>query len=452
MTVLLKKKAIAFLLIAAMLFGLTACGSDDEDKGKKRDNKYKDVSAYDLAMEAVQSQDSFADGAIEKFDLQTDNCDTYFELCYDVEDFSESNIAEDFSYIGCSVGNADEVAVAVVPKKSNREKVEEMFRFRMDSRIETFTGYAPEQVQKLKKGKILSYDQYLIFLVCDDVDTAEEAIVSMLKTGKSAEKNPGKATVTPTAEPTEDPTPIPTVEPTSPTPEPTPIPTPTEDPVDPDTVYYRGKFNESFNPILPEAIRTGNREMLTDTQDLKLYDYCRNVLIKLFDGKTMTEYEAEKAIYRYVGEHIDYDYGHYSLEGQKLNSDNPYGAFFTGVGICTGYSSAFRLLCLSVGIECIEVDGSAYREHEAHGWNMVKLGPYWYYADPCWGRRGDGTVGYYYFDVTEKLMLETEHHWEASDYPEADTMSYAERKKAGYPADLTGDFRNPEEPRIWFTK
>lgn len=426
----LKQKLTALLLVFVMLAGLTACGKDEEE-AKKRD-KYKDVSAYELAMAAVNSQDNFAEGAIETFDLTSpDNRDTYFELCYDVENFSESGIAEDFSYIGCSVGNADEVAVAVVPKKSKRDTVEEMFRFRMDSRIEAFTGYAPEQVQKLKKGKILTYDEYIIFLVCDDVESAEEAIRQMLTTGKAEPKNGNQSTPAPTPVPSEQPTAEPSQEPT-PTPTFMPEPKPTAVPVDPNTVYYRGKFEGSYNPVLPEAIRTGHREMLTDEQDLKLYDYCRDALTKIFNGKSMTEFEAEKAIYKYVVDYVSYDYGHYSLEGQQLNSDNPYGAFFTGLGICTGYSSSFRLLCESVGIVCIEVDGTAFREREAHGWNMVKLGPYWYYVDPCWGWNGSGRVNYGFLNVTERYMTETEHYWDKEGLPEADTMSYTERKKAGY--------------------
>lgn len=451
-------KACECALALIMCLTLTACGKQDDDDKK---TEYKNVTAEDICTAVTESQTGFAGGAIETFNLyEPENRDTYFELCYDVEDFSGSGLVSDFMFIGCSQANADEVAAAVVPKASDRSKVKEMFRFRMESRIDAFTGYAPEQAAKLKKGKILMYDRYVIFLVCEDVDSAVEAIEYLLKKGRKMERNTdptGTVTPTPTSEPdpTGEPSPSPEptgVEPTGPIIVPTIEPTGEPDPSE----YYRGKYESGFNPVLPEAIRTGRRDMLTDPQDLQLYDRCREILTELFAGKSMTMIEAEKEIYAYVVLHVDYDYGHYSLEGQKVNSDNPYGALFTGEGICTGYSTLFRLLCNSIGIECIDVAGTAYYQREEHGWNMVKLGPCWYYVDPCWGDYGDGRVSWTYFNVNEEKMTKTEHYWDKEGLPEADTMNYDARKNRGnyndlnLPADTT--YVSPESPKVWFVQ
>lgn len=448
------KRAAALALTIILILTTTACGKENGKGDKREKADYKDVSAYDLAMSIRESQKDFASGSIEMFDLEEpENRDDYFELCYNVKDFSDSKIVSDFQYIGCSVANADEIAVAVVPEKDNRDKVLEMYRFRMGDRIETFKGYLPEQVKKLKNGKILSYDRYLIFLVCDDPAAAIETIEEVLRTGKV------KYSVVPTENPTPTSTPIPT-----PTEEPTPEPTqepeivpiidydPTNQPPDLYDVYYRGKYESGFNPDLVTALRTGNRNMLTDPQDIRLYDYCRTVLIELFDGHVMTLETAEKKIYQYIVEHVNYDYDHYSLRGQKLNSDNPYGAFFGGEGICTGYSTSFCLLCSAIGLEVIMVDGTAFREREAHGWNMIKIGPYWYYVDPCWGWDGSGTVDWSYLNVTAKFMTDTQHYWDSSSCPEADSVSYEQRKKLGYPEDVAEQYAYIETRRHWYQK
>ena len=441
-------KACAYALALILMLSITACGKQDEDDKKIKD--YKNVSAQDICEAVTESQTDFAGGAIEKFDLyEPENRDIYFELCYNVEDFSKSGIASDFMYVGCTQANADEVAAAVVPKASDRDKVKEMFQFRLESRIDAFTGYAPEQAAKLKKGRILTYDKYVIFLVCEDVDGAVEAIEYLLTKGKKKERNTDPAETTPTPTSTEAPTETPT-----PTDEPTPVVVPITPTAEPDpNEYYRGKYESGFNPVLPEAIRTGRRDMLTDLQDLQIYDRCREILSDMFEGKEMTMIEAERKIYSYVVLNVDYDYGHYSLEGQKVNSDNPYGALFTGEGICTGYSTLFRLLCSSIGIECIDVTGTAYFQHEDHGWNMIKLGPCWYYIDPCWGDYGDGRVSWTYFNVNEDKMTKSEHYWDKTGLPEADKLNYDQRKNVGY-GDLNLDpnvsYESPETPKIWF--
>ncbi|MBO4324429.1 MAG: DUF4358 domain-containing protein [Lachnospiraceae bacterium] len=446
------KRAAALALSIILLLTTTACGKDNGKGDKREKQNYKDVSAYDLAMSIRESQKDFASGSIEMFDLlEPEDRDAYFEICYNVKNFSGSGMVSDFQYIGSATANADEIAVAVVPDEHYRDKVLEMYRFRVEDRIETFTGYAPEQVKKLKNAKFMSYDRYIIFLVCDDPESAIETIEEVLRTGKAKYKADPTGTATPTPTPTPSPSPEPTGEPViGPIIEPTSEPG--QDVSDLYTVYYRGKYESGFNPDLVTALRTHNRNMLTDPQDLRLYDYCRKVLIELFAGKMMDSEEAEKKIYQYIVEHVNYDYDHYSLQGQKLNSDNPYGAFFGGEGICTGYSTSFRLLCTAIGLEVIDVDGTAFREREAHGWNMIKLGPYWYYVDPCWGWDGSGAVDWSYFNVTADYMTRTQHYWEIADYPEADTVSFTERKKLGLPSQSTDEYTIPTERKQWYSE
>ena len=414
------------LLIVMCISMMTACGEEKEEK----EEKYGDVTAYEICTAVRLKVEDFADGKIEEFDLldPRDNSDYYLQ-CYGTEDFAD--YVSDFHYTGSATANADEVAVAVVQQESNRKKVRELFQYRKDSRIETFTGYAPEQVKKLEKGGVYTYGQYVIFLVCDNPKQALKEIERVLKPGYEPVHWNWKPTLTPTPTPTRE------VE-------------PTPEPGDPN--YYRGKYKDGFNPALPIAVRNGNRDALTDPQDLALYDRCRAIMKSLFAGQELTMEEAERRIYGYLVEHVAYDYDHYSLAGASLNSDNPYGALLSGLGICTGYSTSFRLLCEIIGIECINVSGTAHYDREEHGWNMAKIGPYWYYVDPCWGWNGSGITDWSFCNVTRDYMSKTSHFWDETIVPEADSMSYKQRAAQGWPEGVITPENDPTVKRIWFTE
>ncbi|MBO4696189.1 MAG: transglutaminase domain-containing protein [Lachnospiraceae bacterium] len=221
---------------------------------------------------------------------------------------------------------------------------------------------------------------------------------------------------------------------------------PTAKPTQQEPVYHTENYESGYNPEIVTAYLSKNRELLTDPLDLELYDLCAVILAEILGDRELTLPEAEKAIYEYVAGYVKYDPGYYSLEGVKPDSCNAYGALVNGIAICTGYSSSFRLLCSMAGIECIEVTGQAHYERNAHGWNMVKIGPYWYHVDPCWGWDGKKEVYFDYFNETSAFFEETEHYWEKSDYPPSDTVNYETRAKMGYLGDV-GPFDDPEVPK-----
>lgn len=65
------------------------------------------------------------------------------------------------------------------------------------------------------------------------------------------------------------------------------------------------------------------------------------------------------------------------------------GVFDDGLAVCDGIASAFKLMCLIEGIECIEVSGWA---GEAHAWNKVKIDGDWFVVDPTWARINSDTA------------------------------------------------------------
>ena len=443
---------MVFAIMIMAFAGLVSCKSDDDDEEEEKE--YGKVSAYEICMAVKNSQDNFALGNTE--DVSLKDSEEVFTVLYDTPDILD--LVSDYYYIGSAGASSDEVAAAVVKKSSNRDKVKEIFKERIEFRKQMFTGYAPDEVKKLEKAKVFEYGEYIVMVVGDDMDEAKKTLNKVTK--KGYEEKYGQPAKTPTPTPTEDPEPpIPTIMPIgdlTPTPDPNPLtPTGEPKPFDVDKAYGVG-YENGYNPLIVTAYKQKNRALLSDLQDQELYDRCSEILSEILGGKTVSTVEAEKEIYKYIVTHIDYDYTHYSVEGNFVNSDNPYGALFRHVAICTGYSSTFNLLCSMIGIEVINVNGTAFREREAHGWNMIKLGPCWYYVDPCWGWNGDGSYSFTYLNVTEKFMTDTQHYWDKEGLPEADTMSYEQRKAVGNYDDLNLDasaqYESPEIQKNWVEK
>ena len=398
-----KKMIIAGVVALASMLVLTACGGE----------KYGDVSAYEICRAVDDSQADFADGEPEEYGKAEDY---FFDETFLYEDFTD--IVSDCFYLGGHGANADEVTVAVVNDNDNRKNVKMIFEERIEERIKVFSGYAPEEVKKLEKAQVLIFGKYVICLVCGDMKAGRKAVEEAVSPGYKAKYGTADSGKNKAAKPKND------------------------------ERQYATEYPEGYNPKLVEAYRTKNRNLLTDEQDLALYDRCAEILQETVAGKEMTLLDIEKALYSYIATSVEYDYGHYRWYGEAVNSANAFGALIRGKAICTGYSASFRLLCEMCGIPCISVLGSATPNgyDEPHGWNMVKLGPCWYYVDVCWAT--GFKPNWNYFNVTADYMRETEHFWDETGCPAADGVDYETRRTLGFePGDEP--FDDPEKIAVW---
>ena len=134
----------------------------------------------------------------------------------------------------------------------------------------------------------------------------------------------------------------------------------------------------------------------------------------------MTDYEKERALYKWVTENVRYDQDHYDPLAQiDPDSYNPYGPLHNGKGVCLGYATTFQLLMDMAGVECITVMGAAYHAaQQNHAWNMVRLNGQWYCADPTWDE-GDPEENWRYFNVTSDWLAQNDHQWDYASVPEA---------------------------------
>lgn len=67
------------------------------------------------------------------------------------------------------------------------------------------------------------------------------------------------------------------------------------------------------------------------------------------------------------------------------------GSSGTAGPVCEGYARAFKVLCDTLGIPCVLVDGNAVNDGGSgpHMWNYVRVGADWYGVDVTWNDPGD---------------------------------------------------------------
>ena len=166
-------------------------------------------------------------------------------------------------------------------------------------------------------------------------------------------------------------------------------------------------------------------------EDRAILDICREVIDTVVpaDG---SEYDQELAIHDWMIAHASYDSNTLSLLPdfqENPNNDNPYGFLVDGNGICLGYTRTFQLFMDLLGIECITVEGAAYRDTEDHAWNQVRLDGEWYCVDVTWDDPVTNGVisrrtAHRFFNVTSGYMRATDHQWDESSVPEAEGTTW----------------------------
>ena len=124
----------------------------------------------------------------------------------------------------------------------------------------------------------------------------------------------------------------------------------------------------------------------------------------------------EKLIYDYILSNAVYATDHV-WDGPAPDLWTAYGVLMNGIGVCESYAEAFQLLCLSVGINCVGVDGDAGGKHK---WNAVCIENEWYmcditFDDPIGGP--EGAAYHRYFNLTTAQMQSKNHtidqsHWQ----------------------------------------
>lgn len=140
-------------------------------------------------------------------------------------------------------------------------------------------------------------------------------------------------------------------------------------------VRYEDGLIESISPEYSEAFSAA---------DAVKY---QNRVTEILAGVDKDWSDFEKALYLhdYLVVHARYDMDLLYRRGTGENTIGDtgytaYGVMIEGVGVCQGYTLAYRELLNGVGIESGTVQSDALN----HVWNMVEIGETWYHVDVTW--------------------------------------------------------------------
>ena len=138
----------------------------------------------------------------------------------------------------------------------------------------------------------------------------------------------------------------------------------------------------------------------------------------------MNNHEKAKAVHDYIVLNGKYD------ENKIYYSD--YDLLTEGISVCNGYALlTYNMLNkLNIPVKLISGTGAG----EAHIWNMVKLGDYWFHLDTTWNDPlpDMGTVSYSYYMLTEKEITKDHTIDENIELPKSTKIYYDYLKELSY--------------------
>lgn len=156
-----------------------------------------------------------------------------------------------------------------------------------------------------------------------------------------------------------------------------------------DQLFYA--FEHGYQPV-PVAGSSAER-MLNKAKTV-----ARNIM-----DDSMSDIEKTKAIYTWLVEYVDYDYGAAAYTNrdnwQALTAFYLEGVFDHGVAVCDGISKAYCVLAGLENITCVRVTGELADDGGGHAWNKVLIDGNgngvreWYVSDATWANTLYGEAG-----------------------------------------------------------
>ena len=129
------------------------------------------------------------------------------------------------------------------------------------------------------------------------------------------------------------------------------------------------------------------------------------------NSSTMNDYQKIKAIYDYMTKNITYDYANLNDDSYRLKY-TAYAAMINKTAVCQGYAVLLYRMALECGVDARVITGIG--NGGAHGWNIVKLGNYYYNVDSTWDA---GYSNYSYFLKTDENFR---YHTRDNEYATGD--------------------------------
>lgn len=154
-------KILVIVMIVAFIF--TGCNNNEVTETLEHENVLEQVDVEELGsymMDNIEFKDYMS---------KVDN-DIFSSLFNITEGMVENAVL--YSSTGAT---AEEVAI-IRATDGNAETVVEACKNRVETQIQGFENYVPEELEKLSEPVIMTFGNTVIFVVCDDRDAVEKLI------------------------------------------------------------------------------------------------------------------------------------------------------------------------------------------------------------------------------------------------------------------------------------
>ena len=182
-----------------------------------------------------------------------------------------------------------------------------------------------------------------------------------------------------------------------------------DDGEDQENVLIAGEYQIKDTTKISDAYKNKNEDGLDDKEKetLKLASDILKEIIK----DDMSDFEKEKAIYKWIIDNIPHG------SGTAEEVATPLGVMKGKKSVCVGYATTFRLLANMVGLECKVMHDTGC----GHSWDLCKLEDDWYITDCYMDAEG---APYASFNMTDKQARD-DHSWDPSLFPKAEGTKYS---------------------------
>ncbi|WP_026660151.1 Ig-like domain-containing protein [Butyrivibrio sp. AC2005] len=139
----------------------------------------------------------------------------------------------------------------------------------------------------------------------------------------------------------------------------------------------------TYGSIVVKYVYTHNYD-----QEVATTNAINNLVKSLGLTSSISDYEKARRAYNWICSNVRYDY---SFDDKKDYGDySPWSCYSAVVSkntVCEGYALLYYRLMLIAGVDCrlIAGDGGQVGNTAGHGWNIVKIGDYYYNVDSTWG-------------------------------------------------------------------
>lgn len=125
-------------------------------------------------------------------------------------------------------------------------------------------------------------------------------------------------------------------------------------------------------------------------------------------GENWTPLQKALYLHDYIATHGQYDTISRVDDKNKIDERrrDAYGMLIDGIGVCQGYTLAYRLLLKEVGID----SGTVTSDSMNHVWNLIRIDGNWYHVDVTWDDPTEDRIGqsqHVYFCLSEDKLKDT---------------------------------------------